>query len=227
MSADITSGVVTRAPFGASAPVRCARGSCNKRAAGGQLRHSPHGTATTVNLICSRRTLGGTMERLRTARAGVRLAAILVALASAGFALAGTPPATNQLQDIPVFKDQLLGTWSGGNIVTVGPYNDQLPIDTTQTYGGLPSLRFEVVGPELVVGLHPRRTGLDALQHRALPQQRLPRVQRQGLGRRRGVHPPGGRPRQRPHPGRDRRSPRSGARTTCGSPPTGSTSASR
>jgi len=78
----------------------------------------------------------------------VRLAAILVALAAgAGLAAAGTPPATNQLQDIPVFKDQLLGTWSGGDIVTVGTYHDQLPIDTTQMYGGLPSLRFEVQGP--------------------------------------------------------------------------------
>ena len=78
----------------------------------------------------------------------IRLVAMTVALAAAGgVALAGTPPATNQLQDLPVFKDQLFGTWSGGDIVTVGTYNDQLPIDATQAYGGLPSLRFEVFGP--------------------------------------------------------------------------------
>ena len=88
------------------------------------------------------------MERPRTRTMAVRLAAILVALAAGtGLAAAGAPPETNQLQDIPVFKDQLLGTWSGGDIVTVGTYNDQLPIDTTQMYGGLPSLRFEVQGP--------------------------------------------------------------------------------
>ncbi|HUL79990.1 MAG TPA: hypothetical protein VL691_22180, partial [Vicinamibacteria bacterium] len=88
------------------------------------------------------------MERLRIPRASARLAAMIVALAAGGgIAVAGTPPTTNQLQDIPVFKDQLLGNWSGGDIVTVGPYYDQLPIDTTQTYGGLPSLRLEVQGP--------------------------------------------------------------------------------
>ena len=85
------------------------------------------------------------MERLRTRPMTVRLAAILVALAAgAGLAAAGTPPATNQLQDIPVFQDRLFGTWSGGDIVAPG---SQLPVDTTQMYGGLPSLRFEVVGP--------------------------------------------------------------------------------
>lgn len=89
------------------------------------------------------------MYRLRIAPSGVRLTAILVTLAVGvvGAAAAATPPATNTLQDIPVFRDQLYGTWSGGDIVTTGPYNDQLPIDTTQMYGGLPSLRFEVVGP--------------------------------------------------------------------------------
>ena len=88
------------------------------------------------------------MERLRTRLMTVRLAAILVALAAGtGLAAAGAPPETNQLQDIPVFKDQLLGTWSGGDIVTVGTYHDQLPIDAAQMYGGLPSLRFEVQGP--------------------------------------------------------------------------------
>ena len=88
------------------------------------------------------------MDRLRTARAGIQLTAILVGFAvGAGVALAATPPASNELQDIPVFEDQLLGTWSGGDIVTVGTNLDQLPIDTAQTYGGLPSLRFEVVGP--------------------------------------------------------------------------------
>jgi endoglucanase len=85
------------------------------------------------------------MERLRTRPMTVRLAAILVALAAgAVLAAAGTPPATNQLQDIPVFKDQLYGTWSGGDIVAPGYV---IPIDTTETYGGLPSLRFEVQGP--------------------------------------------------------------------------------
>lgn len=61
-----------------------------------------------------------------------------------GFASAGTAPDTNQLQDIPVFKDQLYGNWSGGDVVAP---NGQLPVDTAETYGGLPSLRFEVVGP--------------------------------------------------------------------------------
>ena len=85
------------------------------------------------------------MERLRTRLMPVRLAAILVALAAgAGLAAAGTPPATNQLQDIPVFQDRLFGTWSGGDIVAP---DSQLPIDAAETYGGLPSLRFEVVGP--------------------------------------------------------------------------------
>ena len=54
------------------------------------------------------------MNTFRMPRGAVRLATMMVALAAAaGVALAGTPPATNQLQDIPVFKDQLLGTWSG------------------------------------------------------------------------------------------------------------------
>ena len=88
------------------------------------------------------------MDGVTAARAGIRLTAILVGLVvGGGVALAGTPPASNDLQDIPVFKDQLFGTWSGGDILTVGANRDQLPIDTTQTYGGLPSLRFDVVGP--------------------------------------------------------------------------------
>ena len=85
------------------------------------------------------------MERLRTRLMSARLAVILVALAAgAGLAAAATPPATNQLQDIPVFQDRLFGTWSGGDVVAP---DTQLPIDTAQTLGGLPSLRFEVVGP--------------------------------------------------------------------------------
>ncbi len=77
-----------------------------------------------------------------------RVAGMLVALvATAGIAAAGTPPPTDQLQDIPVFQDQLFGTWSGGDIVTTGPNNDQLPIDSTETYNGLPSLRLQIVGP--------------------------------------------------------------------------------
>jgi hypothetical protein len=65
-------------------------------------------------------------------------------VAGASFATAGTPPATNQLQDIPVFQDRLFGTWSGGDIVAP---DTLLPIDTAETYNGLPSLRFEVFGP--------------------------------------------------------------------------------
>src|SRR5687768_5091770 len=85
------------------------------------------------------------MEKLRTLSSTGRLAAALVVLAAgAGQVAAGSPPATNQLQDIPVFQDRLLGTWSGGDIVAP---DTLLPIDTAQTYGGLPSLRFEVVGP--------------------------------------------------------------------------------
>jgi endoglucanase len=83
------------------------------------------------------------MHRFSQARVGA--AAILIGLfAAAGVAVAGTPPATNQLQDIPVFKDQLLGTWSGGDLVAPG---GMLPIDTTQVHEGLPSLRFEIQGP--------------------------------------------------------------------------------
>jgi endoglucanase len=85
------------------------------------------------------------MEKLRTRPLTGPLAAILVVLAAgAGQAAAATPPATNQLQDLPVFQDRLFGTWSGGDIVAP---DTLLPIDTAQTYGGLPSLRFEVVGP--------------------------------------------------------------------------------
>ncbi len=85
------------------------------------------------------------MKRPRTQVMAVRLAATLVALgAGAGLAVAGDPPATNQLQDIPVFQDRLFGTWSGGDIVAP---DSQLPIDTAQVYGALPSLRFEVIGP--------------------------------------------------------------------------------
>ena len=77
-----------------------------------------------------------------------RVVGMLVAfVACVGVAAAGTPPPTNQLQDIPVFQDQLYGSWSGGDIVTTGPNKDQLPIDTTETYNGLPSLRLQVVGP--------------------------------------------------------------------------------
>jgi hypothetical protein len=85
------------------------------------------------------------MDLLRTRPKAVRLAAAVVALlAGAGLAAAGTPPTTNQLQDIPVFQDRLFGTWSGGDVVAPGSL---LPIDTAQVYGGLPSLRFEVQGP--------------------------------------------------------------------------------
>jgi hypothetical protein len=72
------------------------------------------------------------------------LVASLVASSYGTLAVAGTPPATNQLQDIPVFRDQLYGTWSGGDVVAPGSL---LPVDTVETYQGLPSLRFEVQGP--------------------------------------------------------------------------------
>jgi endoglucanase len=84
------------------------------------------------------------MERFRSRLMAARLAAILTLAHGAGLAAAATPPATNQLQDLPVFQDRLFGTWSGGDIVAP---DTLLPIDTAQTYGGLPSLRFEVVGP--------------------------------------------------------------------------------
>ncbi len=76
---------------------------------------------------------------------GPRVAGILVALlAAAGVAAAGTPPETNLLQDIPVFKDRLLGTWSGGDLVAPG---SQVPVDWTQMQDDLPSLRYEIQGP--------------------------------------------------------------------------------
>jgi len=85
------------------------------------------------------------MEKPRTRLMAGRLTAVLALLAAgAGQAAAGTPPPTNQLQNVPVFQDRLFGTWSGGDIVAPGSF---IPIDTAQMYGGLPSLRFEVVGP--------------------------------------------------------------------------------
>ncbi len=88
------------------------------------------------------------MRLPRTPRRALWLAAGLAStLALAPYvtrAEAGTPPATNQLQDIPVFQDRLFGTWSGGDLVAP---NSQIPLDATQSYQGLPSLRFEIVGP--------------------------------------------------------------------------------
>ena len=75
--------------------------------------------------------------------AGVFLA-MLVPPAFVASAGAGTPPATNTLQDIPVFEDQLYGTWSGGDLVAPG---GMVPIDTAQSYQGLPSLRYEIREP--------------------------------------------------------------------------------
>lgn len=58
---------------------------------------------------------------------------------------AQTPAAGyNKLQDIYVFKDALLGTWSGGDLVAPGT---NVPVDNTQMFNGLPSLSYEVQGP--------------------------------------------------------------------------------
>ena len=53
-------------------------------------------------------------------------------------------PGYNKLEDIWVFKDKLLGTWSGGDLVAP---NGTIPVDTNQVYNGLPSLSFNVQGP--------------------------------------------------------------------------------
>jgi hypothetical protein len=88
------------------------------------------------------------MEFRRAPRPPVWITAgLLVAIGLGPLALAShaaEPPATNQLQDISVFKDQLLGTWSGGDIVAP---DTRLPVDTAQVHEGLPSLRFDVYGP--------------------------------------------------------------------------------
>ena len=132
------------------------------------------------------------MSTLRMTRGAVRLGAMWVTLAAAaGVALAGTPPATNQLQDIPVFKDQLLGHLVRRRHLPSAPSYDQLPIDTTQMYGGLPSLRFEVQGPNqwwwtsILAGQDWMPYSVE--HYRA---GRLPRVQREGRRRGRSVHPP-------------------------------------
>ncbi len=54
---------------------------------------------------------------------------------------AGTPPPADQLQDLPVFQDRVPGGWSGGDLVAP---DGAVPLDTTQTYQGLPSLRYEI-----------------------------------------------------------------------------------
>ncbi len=54
------------------------------------------------------------------------------------------PPGYNQLQDIYVFKDTLLGTWSGGDLLAPGA---NVPVDYTQMYNALPSLSYEIQGP--------------------------------------------------------------------------------
>jgi endoglucanase len=69
---------------------------------------------------------------------------VLAALVSLPL-MAATPPAGyNKLQDIWVFKDKLLGNWSGGDLYAPG---SQVPVDTTQMYNGLPSLSFLILGP--------------------------------------------------------------------------------
>ena len=74
----------------------------------------------------------------------IPLALILAALAPALTSAATPSSGYNKLQDIPVFKDALKGTWSGGDLVAPG---SMVPIDTSATYNGLPSLKFEVQGP--------------------------------------------------------------------------------
>lgn len=53
-------------------------------------------------------------------------------------------PGYDKLQDISVFKDKLLGTWSGGDLVAP---NGAIPVDANQMYNGLPSLSYNVQGP--------------------------------------------------------------------------------
>jgi len=54
------------------------------------------------------------------------------------------PPGYDKLQDIYVFKDTLFGTWSGGDLFAP---NSMVPIDTSQIYNGLPSLSYQIQGP--------------------------------------------------------------------------------
>ena len=69
------------------------------------------------------------------------LALILTALTPTLTRAASPPPGYNKLQDISVFKDVLKGTWSGGDVYAPG---SNVPIDSSQIYNGLPSLRYEV-----------------------------------------------------------------------------------
>jgi hypothetical protein len=88
---------------------------------------------------------GDHMDIAGASRTLIRVAiACLAILALPPFvtpARGATPPATNQLQDLPVFTDRLGGTWSGGDLVAP---DGLVPIDTAVTYQGLPSLRYEI-----------------------------------------------------------------------------------
>ncbi len=80
----------------------------------------------------------------RIVRLGIALFTILALPPLVSHARGGTPPPTDRLQDLPVFTDRLGGTWSGGDLVAP---DGLVPVDTTESYGGLPSLRYEINSP--------------------------------------------------------------------------------
>lgn len=69
---------------------------------------------------------------------------IFMALATLPLIASAPPPGYNKLQDIWVFKDRLLGTWSGGDLFAP---NSTVPVDANEMYNGLPSLSYNVQGP--------------------------------------------------------------------------------
>lgn len=80
----------------------------------------------------------------RLLRLGIALSTVLALPPFVTQARGATPPPSDRLQDLAVFTDRLGGTWSGGDLVAP---DGRVPVDTAETYGGLPSLRYEINDP--------------------------------------------------------------------------------
>lgn len=57
---------------------------------------------------------------------------------------ATAPEGYRKLQDIQIFKDQSVAGWSGSGAEELETENSTLPLDTDETYNGLPTLRLNV-----------------------------------------------------------------------------------